>query len=354
MILKSVRDLKLEVLETIIKPIVAESMESKLADSTKEMKSSVRSKIQRLSFSAGINSLRQHRSIAIGITRRANEYKLAIRIQRQALMHSPLVEQLVAKAKGEVDIKLIGRVDKRQPPKATELAALPWNRADMRPMLIGASIAHHLVTAGTIAAFVKDDAGTYVLSNNHVLANENNAQAGDAILQRASFDGGQIAGQSIATLNRWITLDALSANTADAAIASVNPADIDPTLLRGILNGNDQTLRGVALANSSTVYKIGRTTGVTEGRITAFEMDNVVVGYGMGEITFNDTIEIESASAAHFSDGGDSGSLIVNGQFEGIGLLFAGSDAGGSNGLGVTYANSLFHVLEVLKVQLIT
>lgn len=354
MILKSVRDLKLEVLETIIKPIVAESVEFGLADGTKEMKSSIRSRIQRLSFSAGMNSLRQHRSMALGITRRGNEYKLAIRIQRQALMHSPLVEQLVAKAKGEVDIKLIGRVDKRLPPKATALAALPWNRADMRPMVIGASIGHHLVTAGTIAAFVKDDAGTYVLSNNHVLANENNAQAGDAILQRASSDGGQIDGQSMATLSRWIALDNLSANTADAAIASVNLADIDPTLLRGILNGSNQILRGAAPPDSPTVYKIGRTTGVTEGRITAFEMDNVVVGYGMGEITFNDAIEIESASAAHFSDGGDSGSLILNSQFEGVGLLFAGSDTGGSNGLGVSYANSLLHVLEVLNVQLIT
>ena len=53
-----------------------------------------------------------------------------------------------------------------------------------------------------------------------------------------------------------------------------------------------------------------------------------------------------------FSQGGDSGSLIVDADRRAVGLLFAGSDQGGSNGKGLTYANPLRAVLEALKVDL--
>jgi hypothetical protein len=107
------------------------------------------------------------------------------------------------------------------------------------------------------------------------------------------------------------------------------------------------------LDEGTEVAKIGRTTGLTRGRVTAFELDNVRVQYGIGMLQFDDQIEIESAGDGPFSGGGDSGSLIVDAGLRGVALLFAGSDVGGAGGHGLTYANPLRRVLGDLKVDLL-
>ena len=101
------------------------------------------------------------------------------------------------------------------------------------------------------------------------------------------------------------------------------------------------------------MFKIGRTTGATAGRVTAFDVDNVIVNYDRGNLRFDNQIEIEGAGRTAFSDGGDSGSLIVNARMEAAALLFAGGDSGGSNGLGLTYANPIRDVLKALKAALL-
>jgi hypothetical protein len=101
------------------------------------------------------------------------------------------------------------------------------------------------------------------------------------------------------------------------------------------------------------VAKVGRTTGATRGRVTAIELDNVVVAYDLGNLRFDHQIEIEGEGDDPFSLGGDSGSLIVDGACKGVALLFAGSNLGGSNGQGLTYAHPLRSVLEGLQVDLL-
>ena len=100
------------------------------------------------------------------------------------------------------------------------------------------------------------------------------------------------------------------------------------------------------------VHKVGRTTGVRHGRVTAFELDGVAVEYDIGVISFDNQIEIEGPGNKSFSDAGDSGSLIVDDQMLAAALLFAGGDHGGSNGKGLTYANPIAAVLKALKVKL--
>jgi hypothetical protein len=97
---------------------------------------------------------------------------------------------------------------------------------------------------------------------------------------------------------------------------------------------------------------VGRTTGLTRGKVTAFEVDNVYVGFDIGTLRFDDQIEIEGEGTGPFSQGGDSGSLIVGEDLRAVGLLFAGSDQGGANGQGLTYANPMSTVLEALKIEL--
>ena len=96
------------------------------------------------------------------------------------------------------------------------------------------------------------------------------------------------------------------------------------------------------------MLKIGRTTGLTYGKVTAFELDDVVVAFDAGNLNFDNQIEIEGVEEHAFSDGGDSGSLVLDPEFRAVGLLFAGSDIGGSNGKGLTYVNPIRPVLDSL------
>lgn len=285
-----------------------------------------------------------HRSIALGIAPGADGYKLAVRVQRQSLMHGPELEEIQRKARGEVDVRYVGRVVRR---------ATPWHRKRSRPLRIGGSIGHYKVTAGTIGCFVtrRSDGAVLVLSNNHVLADENRAKAGDAILQPGDYDGGKRPKDIVAKLESFVRLKTRGANYVDCAIASLlDVVKFDRKKLTGL-----GTLRGLSeqeIDEGMKVAKVGRTTGVTRGRISAFEMDNVIVEFDAGDIRFDDQLEIQGRRSP-FSDGGDSGSLIVDDEDRAVGLLFAGSDPSGPKDPGYTYANPIRTVLGRLKVDLL-
>lgn len=296
------------------------------------------------------NLLGPRRAVALGIARKGkNDFQLAVRVQRPELVDSPQVAAIVKQARGEADVRFIGRLMKR----AARGATVPWNRKNVRPLRIGVSIGHFKVTAGTLGCFVtrRADGALLILSNNHVLANENDAKIGDAILQRGAFDGGTRPKDVVGKLARFVKLKTSSANLVDCAVASITRGV--GANLRSIRGVGTLTGQGAAFLDEGTpVFKLGRTTGVTQGRVTAFELDNVVVGYDIGDISFNDQIEIEGSGHAAFSAGGDSGSLIVDADGRGVALLFAGGDHGGSNGKGLTYANPIATVLDALKVDL--
>jgi hypothetical protein len=98
-------------------------------------------------------------------------------LRRRGLENSPQLDAIKKKAKDEVDVRYIGRVLK---------FATPAQQKRSRPLKIGVSVGHFKITAGTLGCFVrgldpKDDTAVMILSNNHVLANENRARKGDAI-----------------------------------------------------------------------------------------------------------------------------------------------------------------------------
>ena len=95
--------------------------------------------------------------------------------------------------------------------------------------------------------------------------------------------------------------------------------------------------------------KAGRTTDITLGKLTVLDMDGLPVGYDSGVLRFNDQLEFSGGPGRVFSQGGDSGSLILDRTGWAVGLLFAGGE---SNGEDFTYANRILRVLEALGVQL--
>ena len=78
-----------------------------------------------------------------------------------------------------------------------------------RPIIpAGVSIGHYKVTAGTLGAIVYDrtTGEPLILSNNHVLANSNDALIGDPILQPGAVDKGQNRADVVARLERFKAL----------------------------------------------------------------------------------------------------------------------------------------------------
>jgi len=98
-----------------------------------------------------------------------------------------------------------------------------------RPAPIGVSTGHPAITAGTIGARVKDAAGNiYALSNNHVYANQNEANIGDSALQPGAYDGGKDPIDKIGTLFAFEPIDFTFSgeNYIDAAIVRIlDPVD---------------------------------------------------------------------------------------------------------------------------------
>lgn len=243
-----------------------------------------------------------------------------------------------------------------------------------RPCHPGKSIGHYRISAGTFGCVVKDKSDKrMILSNNHVMANSNNARVGDAILQPGPHDGGSIA-DKIATLTKFIPIDFGEGNRASRIISKivngvfklfnsqcrVEPMSLeshnlvdtaiaqpmnDEDILDEILEIGTPTGSMIAIGDMK-VQKSGRTTGLTKGKIVDTNA-TIKVSYGGGKVaTFQDQIVVVPEWENPFSAGGDSGSAIVTQEdpLRVVGLLFAGSTSH-------TIANKIQHVEQLLEVS---
>lgn len=241
-----------------------------------------------------------------------------------------------------VDVEEVGLLRRQQTAAPAAPVALPNPRVRMRPARPGSSIGFLsplFRMAGTFGALVTDGTDVFVLSNNHVIADENRLPLGSPIVQPGTLDGGTPA-DAIAELTKFIALKP-KGNTVDAAIArALRRADVSPDVL------HIGPPRGVARASiDMAVHKFGRTTSYTVGRVTSVDTD-VKITYETGTFRFDDQIIIVGRGGKPFSAAGDSGSLILErGTNLAVGLLFAGSSSH-------TVANHLNVVLRKLRVKL--
>jgi len=215
-----------------------------------------------------------------------------------------------------------------------------------RPAPSGISIGHPAITAGTLGCLVTDnlDGTTCILSNNHVLANQNAANIGDAIIQPGTFDGGSSPADNIGTLKRFVMINA-TGNTVDCAIAQVDapvagnvvdqmknnlmpvPTPDHPAVGLLFAGGCNRTLMNpirdvlsqlnvqfpagagafTAADIGMNLEKVGRTTEYTTSTVTEIDV-TVTISYDFGPATFDHQI-----ATAWMSDGGDSGSIVCRG-----------------------------------------
>jgi hypothetical protein len=256
-----------------------------------------------------------------------------------------------------------------------EIKALKREETDRtrrwRPAPGGVSVGHKNITAGTLGCCVRKGNERFMLSNNHVLANTNEAQIGDEILQPGAYDGGIVSNDTIGRLAEFVEIelgeisdcpvaravaDVLNLisrimgsrtrlvlekeageNLVDCAIATPgDDRDIDQCIL-----GCGIPERVVEPELGMKVKKSGRTTGLTIGEITQVE---ATVNVNMGEDRYAYFVD-QFIVSGEFSQGGDSGSLILDEGNNAVGLLFAGSDS-------VTVGNCFCNVIKTLKITL--
>ena len=254
------------------------------------------------------------------------------------------------------------------------IRALQTRTEKHRPAPGGVSIGHRDITAGTLGCLVKKNGETLILSNNHVLADSNNAQSGDPILQPGPIDGGKLPGAHIGDLLDFVPIrfsepeppsecrfarGVIALFNAGCRIISsktryrivriqaeenlVDAAIVRPLAREDVRNDILEigTIQGLAEARLGTaVKKSGRTTGFTTGEILQIDV-TADVQYGQGRIArFTDQI-----LAGPMSQGGDSGSAVLDHENRLVGLLFAGSD-------NTTIINRIRHVFSALNIGL--
>lgn len=213
-----------------------------------------------------------------------------------------------------------------------------------RPAPGGVSIGHINISAGTLGCLVQKNDELYILSNNHVLANSNEASLEDAILQPGPTDGGIKSEDEIAKLSEYVPITYSSEgdgsdvpeNLVDCAIAKPNNRDeIKNELLR------IGSIAGIKEAEfDMEVKKSGRTTGLTTGVIEQIDVTSRV-NFGSNKVAlFTDQV-----MAGSMSQGGDSGSAVLDNDHNLVGLLFAGSDT-------TTLINRIENVFDALEVSL--
>jgi hypothetical protein len=241
-----------------------------------------------------------------------------------------------------------------------------------RPAPGGVSIGHVAITAGTLGCWVIKNGQKVILSNNHVLANSNDAEIGDAILQPGPHDGGSFPQDHIANLTQFIPISfqgessecqfanavisvfnlgcrifgsntrykavkiQAEDNRVDAAIATpLNAADIRDEIIN--IGQIQETVPGEL---GMAIKKSGRTTGFTTGEIQQVDV-TANVQYGAGQLA----VFTDQLMAGAMSQGGDSGSAVVDDHNRLTGLLFAGSDT-------TTIINRIENVFSALGVSL--
>lgn len=214
-----------------------------------------------------------------------------------------------------------------------DIRALAFTGKYVPPVPVGISIGNsNECAAGTHGAVVTKNGNSYVLSNNHVLARQNNAKVGEDIQQPGRFDSipqcdvgfpNHIADLSEKKDITFSPLGLFGNNRIDAAIAKLivtHTCETEPRC------GYTPGTTPVPPSMPMNVKKCGRTTMLTRGRVTGLNV-TVRVNYGGTPpkfARFNGQVQFSNISQA-----GDSGSLIVGddeiNRNKPVALLFAGS-----------------------------
>ncbi|MFO1005401.1 MAG: hypothetical protein U0929_05565 [Planctomycetaceae bacterium] len=218
-------------------------------------------------------------------------------------------------------------------PRATQSG--PPTKRFTRPVPIGVSSINQTVSVcatGTLGCRCVglNPTKLFVLSNNHVYANENAAAIGNPLCQPGPLDSNCVT-TDVDVIGALYDYEVLSYDTTtnkvnlmDAAIGTTTSDKVDyQTWTPGY--GVPSRFPQEAVYPGMLVQKCGRTTGYTKGKIASLN-SSVIVAYDPGLARFQGCITVVSQlRTPPFGGPGDSGSLVVTqADRRPVGLLFAG------------------------------
>ncbi len=280
-------------------------------------------------------------SMALGVSAgtRRSDYRLYARVTNQED-----ADHVLQRAHGEAVVRIIHEVQARPTPG--------WLQGRHRPGVPGLSVSPWGKSyRGTIGfyAWDRDTDQPVLVSNNHVLADEDRVPIGTPIIQPG---GASERRNIVGVLDRATALRFGGApNVIDAARAALRGAGDffegwNDAFASQRVSGFRALTRGDLGAPAA---KIGSTTAITRLVVSAVEVDGLAVRYGRGSAVFNDQHEFTGAGTAPGSLGGDSGSAIGVGENI-VALLFAGGvDSGGTDR---TFGNPSIPVRDGMNVRL--
>lgn len=240
-----------------------------------------------------------------------------------------------------------------------------------RPVYGGMSVGYKSLTTGTVGVAFDYEGQRYILSNNHVIGNTNDYNAGDVIISPSQRDGGKMF-HGFSELVKvedikfrsspfkpmqnvfsriwefFVNLfgkngerkkkkfqEKVPPNYVDVAIAKAdNKNDVSTEIIDiGKINGIREPELGMK------VRKYGRSSRYTEGKIVQLGA-SLEVEFSFGRKALFD----QQIVVTGMSDKGDSGSVLVDEENYIVGLIFSGNED-------YTVANDINKVFEVIGMD---
>ncbi|WP_313250188.1 hypothetical protein [Stenotrophomonas indicatrix] len=224
--------------------------------------------------------------------------------------------------------------------------------------------------AGTLGAIVKDGAGKlFGISNNHVSGSCSQAPIGMPIVAPGIAD---VGANNHPPFTIGFHAGALPLLTGDVALVDYKKnSDFayfeinDPAKISSFQQDEYDTPASILpIAGGMEVMKVGRTTGLKRGKVVSellgpFPIPYSSESYGFsGTVYFDSLYIVDGINSERFSEGGDSGSLVVHkdaaGDLHAVGLMLAGLSSSNASGGSFTLVLPIEPILASLGMTLVS
>ena len=306
------------------------------------------------------------RRLSSGIYFPDGEPTPAIFVEKEGGWAESKAQAIAEELPGQVNVVVRGTAQSLWPNKPV------FARGDS-PVRPGDSASNYRGRAGTVGCLVTyEERGTSLpgfVGSAHVLGMVNAAVVGreqdaDAIIRPGVPDGPKSVASRVGYLKDYSYLShyqkrarkVITPNLEDVGLVIFDD-DIEHDEVNLVPNPQDDQKRkrvtGVVrteeiLAYCGTkVYKIGRTSGLTEGTFSGIETAQCSIKLPDGLVyIYTNVLQIAAPPGKIFSESGDSGALVYTQDLKGLGLIIGGNDR-------FAWASPLAVCLETVSAQLL-